>query len=180
MKVYIWQKGSLRLGNEECQEVLAALLIACYCAPARAQIDETRVFSTFLHLPNIWPDGWDSWFSSNIWADGCEFWFSINIWSIFDLMDATSSLLASIGCTGVGYCLLGSPQESTFGFTPSLPRFFFGFDGMQRKEDPLQELVLSAVVPHSSKRNTIDNMLETWEMQFRWLLTNDPLTLQKD
>ena len=68
MKVYIWQKGSLRLGNEECQEVLAALLIACYCAPARAQIDETRVFSTFLHLPNIWPDGCGSWFSFNIWS----------------------------------------------------------------------------------------------------------------
>ena len=183
MKVYIWQKGSLRLGNEECQEVLAALLIACYCAPARAQIDETRVFSTFLHLPNIWPDGCGSWFSFNIWSIfffsiniWSIFWFSINIWSIFDLMDATSSLLANIGCTGVGYCLLGSPQESTFGFTPSLPRFFFGFDGMQRKE----ELVLSAVVPHSSKTNTIDKMLETWEMQFRWLLTNDPLTLQKD
>ena len=115
--------------------------------------------------------------SINIWS---IFWFSINIWSIFDLMDATSSLLANIGCTGVGYCLLGSPQESTFGFTPSLPRFFFGFDGMQRKEDPSQELVLSAVVPHSSKRNTIDNMHETWEMWFRSLLTNDPLTLQKD
>ena len=97
MKVYIWQKGSLRLGNEECQEVLAALLIACYCAPARAQIDETRVFSTFLHLPNIWPDGWDSWFSSNIWADGCEFWFSINIWSIFDYTNAALGFQSIFG-----------------------------------------------------------------------------------
>ena len=97
MKVYIWQKGSLRLGNEECQEVLAALLIACYCAPARAQIDETRVFSTFLHLPNIWPDGWDSWFSSNIWADGCEFCFSINIWSIFDYTNAALGFQSIFG-----------------------------------------------------------------------------------
>ena len=55
--------------------------------------------------------------SINIWS---IFWFSINIWSIFDLIDATSSLLANIGCTGVGYCLLGSPQESTFGFTPKV------------------------------------------------------------
>ena len=170
MKVYIWQKGSLRLGNEECQEVLAGLLIACYCAPARAQIDETWVFSTFLHLTNIWPDGCGSWFSINIWS---IFWFSINIRSIFDLMDATSSLWANNGCTGVGYCLLGSPQESTFGFTPSLPRFFFGFDGMQRKEDPSQELVLSAVVPHSSKTNIIDKMPETWEMHLDgcWSIT---------
>ena len=113
MKVYIWQKGSLRLGNEECQEVLAALLIACYCAPARAQIDETRVFSTFLHLPNIWPDGCGSWFSINIWSIfwfsiniWSIFWFSIIIWSIFELIDATSSLLANIGCAGVSYCCL--------------------------------------------------------------------------
>ena len=91
-------------------------------------------------------------------------------------MVATSSLLANIGCTGVGYCLFGSPQESTFGFTPSLPRFFFGFDGMQRKE----ELVLSAVVPHSSKTNTIDKMLETWEIKTRGLLMTASKTCPLD
>ena len=150
MKVYIWQKGSLRLGNEECQEVLAALLIACYCAPARAQIDETRVFSTFLHLPNIWPDGCGFWFSSNIWADGCEFWFSIIAWLVrpshFWQILAFRVLVTA--------CFL---LKIIIWFLTRFPTFLFWLlDGMQRKEGPLQKFPLSAVVSHLSKTNTID------------------------
>ena len=189
MKVYIWQKGSLRLGNEECQEVLAALLIACYCAPARAQIDETRVFSTFLHLPNIWPDGCGSWFSSNIWADGCEFWFSINIWSIFDFTNAAlgfqsifGQYLSRLVRPSHFWQILAFPVLVTACFLLKInkwfhtrfPTFLFWLlDGMQRKEGPLQEFPLSAVMSHLSKTNTIDKMLKTWEIKTRWLLTND-------
>ena len=107
--------------------------------------------------------------------DKCSFATKQRIFGVF----AIDEILRYRGTQFPGSCTLCHPAACFLlkinkWFHTRFPTFLFWLlDGMQRKEGPLQEFPLSAVVSHLSKTNTIDKMLETWEIKTRWLLTND-------